>query len=138
MSSFVMLKLISKVEMPTKSLCSSSVQGQLWAGYALRSYVCDKVKIIFKVDLLMASLYFPVVFKVNAKVEMLTMFGEKLQQAEGVANDLESKFEMKMKTVEAEHGRADILKANLKNTQVSLQDVTQKYNGELDCNQAPL
>ena len=100
--------------------------------------MCDKVKIIFMVDLLMASLDFPVVFKVNAKVEMLTMFGEKLQQAEGVANDLESKFEMKMKTVGAEHGRADILKANLKNTQVSLQDVTQKYNGELDCNQAPL
>ncbi len=47
---------------------------------------------------------------------MLTMFGEKLQQAEGVANSLEMKLETK--------------KANIEDTEGLLHALTNKYDGE--------
>ena len=47
---------------------------------------------------------------------MLTMFGEKLQRAEGVATSLEKKLEMK--------------KANIEDTEGLLHDLTNKYDGE--------
>jgi len=58
------------------------------------------------------------------------MFGEKLEVAESVANDLESKFEVKMKKVETEQGRVENLKANLVSTRAALDNVLTKYNGE--------
>ena len=58
------------------------------------------------------------------------MFGKKLEVAESVANDLESKFEVKMKKAETEQGRVENLMANLVSTRAALDNVLTKYNGE--------